>query len=130
MSRFIVIEHTAKKAGKHYDVRFQIPSSNMWASFACRKEIPVEVAKKILAIRTNDHTQKEALFTGKIESGYGAGTLKKWDSGNCDIEKYSKNHISINFKGSKVKGRYHFINTKVMDKKDKASYLFFKGKED
>ncbi|MBT3282471.1 MAG: hypothetical protein HN374_05850 [Cryomorphaceae bacterium] len=130
MSKFIVIEHDANRAGKHFDIRFQIPNStSMWASFACRKDIPINTGTKILAIRTKDHTSKEALFTGKIESGYGAGTLKKWDGGNCNIEKYSNSHISIDFKGSKMKGIYHFVNTKVMNKKDKGeSYMLFKGK--
>ena len=130
MSRFIIIEHVAKKAGKHFDIRFQIPNSNMWASFACRKDIPITSGTKILAIRTNDHTSQEATFTGKIESGYGAGVLKKWDGGSCDIEKYSNRHISINFKGSKIKGLYHFVSTGVFNKKDKGgkSYMLFKGK--
>lgn len=129
-SKFIVIEHSAKRAGKHYDIRFQIPKLNMWASFACRKEIPIKPGVKILAVRTHDHSQKEALFTGKIESGYGAGTLKKWDGGSCDIIKYSTSHISIDFKGSKLKGIYHFVNTGVIDKKSKGgkSYILFKGR--
>ena len=66
MSRFIVTEHKAKKAGTHYDLRFQIPNSSKWASFACRKEIPTKPGQKILAVRTHDHSQKEALFIGKI----------------------------------------------------------------
>ena len=128
MSRFIVIKHEAKKAGLHHDLRFKIPKSNMWASFACRKEIPTSPGVKILAIRTNDHTEKEALFTGEIKSGYGTGILKKWDGGSCEIEKYNDSHISINFKGSKLKGIYHLINTKVADNKEGKSYFLFKGK--
>ena len=133
-SKFVVMKHSAKKAGEHFDLRFQIPNSNMWASFACRKQIPLSMGVKILAIRTNDHSEKEALLTGEIESGYGAGILIKWDSGSCEIEKYSESHIAINFKGSKLKGLYHMINTGVMDDNGKndsrggKSYLLFKGK--
>jgi len=129
-SKFIVIEHKARKAGVHWDLRFKLPSSLMWASFACRKEIPLTTDSKILAIRTNDHTEKEALFTGKIESGYGAGTLKKWDSGSCSIERFSPSHIVIDFKGSKLKGIYHLVSTKVIykEKGSESSYLLFKGK--
>jgi len=129
MSKFIITEHNAKKAGLHKDLRFQIPKSSNWASFACRKDIPLTTGKKILAVRTNDHSEKEALFIGTIESGYGAGELKKWDSGSCVIEKYSPSHIVVNFKGSKIKGIYHLINTGVIDKDyKKSNYLFFKGK--
>ena len=130
MSKFIVIEHDANRAGKHFDIRFQIPNStSMWASFACRKIIPIKPGVKILAVRTHDHSQKEALFTGKIESGYGAGTLKRWDGGSCNIIKYSSSHISIDFKGNKIKGIYHLINTGVIDKDYKGrKYMLFKGK--
>ena len=126
MSKFIVIEHQALRAKLHFDLRFQIPKSRMWASFACRKGIPLVAGKKVLAIRTKDHSEKEALFTGKIEGGYGAGSLKKWDEGSCIIEKYSTKHISINFKGSKVRGIYHLFSFKKPGGKD---YFLFKGKE-
>jgi len=129
-SKFIVTEHHAKRAGLHYDLRFKMPSSVNWASFAVRKGIPLEYGKKVLAIKTTDHSPEEAEFVGKIESGYGAGELKKWDDGPCDIIKYSDNHIVIDFKGHKVKGIYHLINTGTMNKSDKGkSYLLFKGKQ-
>jgi hypothetical protein len=107
-----------------------MPKSNNWMSFAVRKGIPTEPGKKVLAVRTHDHTEKEALFLGTIKSGYGAGTLKKWDSGSCIIHKFSPGHILIEFKGSKVKGFYHLISTGVMNKKDYKSqqYMLFKGK--
>lgn len=130
MSKFVVIEHKAKRAGLHWDLRFRMPKSKLWASFACRKQIPLTTGPKILASRTHDHTEKEALFTGKIESGYGAGTLKKWDSGSCKIERFTSSHIVVDFKGSKLKGIYHLISTKTIYKSEgaKGGYLLFKGK--
>lgn len=130
-SKFFIAEHHATRAKLHYDLRFKIPNSNMWASFACRKEIPLATGKKILAVRTKDHTSKEAKFTGKIPEGeYGAGTIKKWDSGSCIIEKYLTKHMVINFKGSKLKGLYHLISIRVIEKKrpEGNQYLLFKGK--
>jgi bifunctional non-homologous end joining protein LigD len=128
-SKFIVVEHHAKRAGLHYDLRFKMPDSTNWMSFAVRKGVPLEYGKKVLAVRTNDHSPEEALFLGKIESGYGAGELKKWDDGECDILKNDKSHIIIDFKGKKVKGLYHLINTGVMDKTyNGKSYMLFKGK--
>jgi bifunctional non-homologous end joining protein LigD len=128
-SRFIVIEHLAKRARLHWDLRFRIPKSRMWASFAVPKGISLEPGVKVLAIRTNDHTEEGALFTGRIGSGYGEGKLTKWDGGYCDIEKYTSSHIILNMKGSKVKGIYHLINTGVVDKDYKSqTYLLFKGK--
>lgn len=129
-SRFIIVEHQAKKARLHWDLRFKMPNSSNWMSFAVRKGVPTDVGKKVLAVRTHDHTEKEALFLGTIKSGYGAGILKKWDSGPCIIHKFKPGHILIEFKGSKVKGYYHLISTGVMNRKDYKSqqYMLFKGK--
>lgn len=128
-SYFVVVEHKAMKAGLHFDLRFKLPTSNMWASFAVRKGVPLSTGKKVLAVRTNDHTRQEALFTGTIKAGeYGAGTLKKWDGGSCIILKYSKTSMTIDFKGSKVKGIYHFVSTGVIDKDfKKPTFMLFKS---
>lgn len=128
-SKFIVVEHKAKRAGLHYDFRFKMPNSNIWMSFAVRKGVPTEPGKKVLATRTHDHTEKEALFLGKIESGYGAGELKKWDDGPCTIIKFSPSHIVLTLKGKKLKGTYHLINTGVVNRKYKdQAYMMFKSK--
>jgi len=131
-SKFIIVEHHAKRAGKHFDLRFRLPDSDKWASFAGKKEPPKEPGTKIMLVRTLDHTEEEALFIGTIESGYGAGTLKKWDGGSCEIHKYERGkHIVVDFKGRKIKGIYHFISTKVLrgsKSTNKEQYMFFKGK--
>lgn len=127
-SKFILVKHQAKKAGLHYDLRFKIPDSKDWDSFALRKGIP-KGNEKVLAVRTTIHSEKEAKFVGKIESGYGAGVLTKYDSGSCDILIYEPgNHIEIRFNGSKLKGIYHFINMKKIGRGEINQYLFFKGK--
>jgi len=129
-SKFIIVEHDAKKARLHWDVRFRMPKKKIWASFAVRKGVPLKPGKKVLAVRTHDHTEKEALFLGTIKSGYGAGKLKKWDEGTCIIHKFGPGHILVDFKGRKVKGIYHFISTGVMDKTQykRKQYMLFKGK--
>ena len=128
-SEFVVTEHHAKKAGLHWDMRFQIPKSKMWASFAVRKGVPLKPGTKVLAVRTRDHKKDEALLTGELKSGYGAGKFIEWDRGKCIIHKYSNRHISIEFKGRKVKGLYHFVDIGVADKNFKGEqYFLFKGK--
>jgi len=129
-SKFIIVKHEAKRAGLHYDLRFQMPNSQNWASFAVRKGVPTEPGKKVLAVRTHDHSTKEALMLGIIKDGYGAGKLTKWDDGQCIIHKYGMGHIAVELKGRKAKGLYHLISTGVMNKKDFKSkqYMLFKGK--
>lgn len=129
-SKFIIVEHHAKKARLHWDVRFQLKNSNNWASFAVRKGVPLKPGKKVLAVQTRTHSTKEALFLGTIKDGYGAGKLKKWDDGNCIVHKFGPGHILVDFKGKKVKGLYHFISTGVMDRSQYKlkQYMLFKGK--
>lgn len=132
-SQFIIVKHDAKKARLHYDLRFKMPKGNNWASFAVRKGVPITTGTKVLAVRTHDHTPKEALFLGTIEKGYGAGKLSKWDGGPCIITKYTTAHMVIEFRGRKAKGIYHLINTAVIKGKKGAkeyknqSYMLFKG---
>ena len=127
-SKFIIVEHKAQRAGTHFDIRFKKPNSNIWDSFACRKDIPLESGVKRMIIKTHPHSEKEALFTGTISSGYGAGRLTKWDGGSCKILKYSNAHMIIDFSGSKIKGIYHIISMGMINKKFKGkTYLFFKG---
>ena len=133
MTKFIVVKHQAKRAGLHFDLRFEIPNSKNWASFAIRKGVSTEVGKKVLAIRTNDHSREEALMVGTIEKGYGAGVLKKWDSGSCTIIKYHPSHMVVEFNGNKIKGIYHLINLAMNKKITKQEfkgqqYWLFKGK--
>jgi bifunctional non-homologous end joining protein LigD len=130
-SRFIVVEHDAKKARLHWDLRFIMPKKkDIWMSFAVRKGIPLEPGTRVLAVRTHDHTKEEALFLGTIKDGYGAGRLKKWDDGDCIIHKFGPGHIAIEFKGRKVKGLYHLISTGVVNKGEykRQQYMLFKGK--
>jgi DNA ligase D-like protein (predicted 3'-phosphoesterase) len=127
-SKFIIHDHRAQRAGNHWDIRFEIPNSKLWASFACRKDPSLAETQKLLINRTNDHSEVEALMTGTIISGYGAGTLKVWDKGMCTIEKYSPSHIVLNFKGKKIKGLYHMIRMNSRQFGKGRSYLFFKGK--
>lgn len=124
MGRFIIVEHKAQRAGLHHDLRFTKPKGSMWASFAVRKGVPEKEGVKVLAQRTPDHTTSEALFTGTLKSGYGAGKFKKLDSGQCNILKWDENKIiSVEFKGKKFKGIYHLIKMK------ENSFLLLKGKD-
>lgn len=130
-SKFVVMKHQALRAGLHYDLRFKMPKSRLWISFAIRKGIP-DGTEKRLAVRTHDHTEKEALFTGSIKPPeYGAGKLTKFDSGSCTVLKFDPPvSMTVEFKGSKLKGVYHFVNQGVSKKDFRAqSYWFFKGKQ-
>lgn len=130
--RFIVLEHLAHQAGRHFDLRWENPNGNGWDSFAVPMGVPLNRGKKVLCIKTNQHSEKDALFTGRIPNGsYGAGTLKKYDDGDCVIEKYTDKHIVIDFKGNKITGVYHLIRIQDTGPRGKLrkqkQYILFKG---
>ena len=133
-TEFIVHKHEAKRAGLHYDLRIKL-KSNKWASFVVRRGIPEKMGEKVLAIRTNDHSNEQALMKGDIESGYGAGKLTEFDKGKCVIEKMSEPHIVIFLHGRKFKGRYHLVSTKMIGRSSKYAnkkirqYMIFKAKD-
>lgn len=132
MAKYALFFHSAKKAGKHWDLRFEIPDSKNWASFAFRKNpIDIKQGEKFSCIRTHDHSEKEAMFSGIIDDGeYGAGELKLVEKGECDVETFKPTRMAVNFKGKKLKGLHHFINTTVFGyrKSGNKVFTFFKGK--
>jgi len=132
MIKFVLDKHDAIKRGTHFDLRFSIPNSKNWASFSMNKFPPLKEGERIYIPRSNDHSRDEALFVGNIPEGsYGAGTIKRIDSGDCEVIKYSNAHIVVDFKGKKIKGIYHFINTAVFSRSrnySKKVYVFFKAK--
>lgn len=126
-SEFVIVKHEAKRAGLHYDFRFRKPQSKKWDSFAVRKGVPAKTGEKVLAVKTTEHTEKEARLTGVLASGYGAGKFTMQDEGSCEILKYSDRHISIKLNGKKFKGVYHLFEIANSDRKQK-DYFLFKGR--
>jgi bifunctional non-homologous end joining protein LigD len=130
-TKFIVHNHGAYRAGFHQDLRIRI-AKNKWASFAVPKSIPLYPGKKVLAIRTHDHTDKEALMVGTIAKGkYGAGKLSVFDEGSVIIVKFDSAHIKIALRGATIAGIYHLISTGVVNRNEynKQQYMLFKSKE-
>jgi bifunctional non-homologous end joining protein LigD len=71
------------------------------------KGLPEDPKTNRLAIRTEDHPFEYASFEGEIPPGqYGAGTVKIWDRGTYETEKWTEEEIKIVLHGSCVSGRY------------------------
>jgi len=125
-SEFVIVKHEAKRAGLHYDFRFKLEKSDMWASFAVPKGVPTKVGEKVLAIKTPDHNKKDALLTGVLSSGYGAGKFTMHDKGMCEILKFSERSISIKLNGKIFKGTYHLF--RIPSQSKQKQYFLFKGR--
>ena len=81
--QFVVQEHHADKAGKHYDLRLGDPTSGHGHSWALRYwPAPGE---KRLAIHQPVHTIKYFDFQGEITDGYGKGKVTTFKRGKAEI---------------------------------------------
>lgn len=124
-NKFLIHQHFADKAGLHYDLR--IEKDCTLKSWACRKlpDLIEGKTNKILAVKVEDHRPEWFDFKGEIVDGYGKGKVNIWDKGTYKMIKWEKDTCILDFKGTKLKGKYVIIpynNTR------NNNYLMFKSK--
>jgi DNA ligase D-like protein (predicted 3'-phosphoesterase) len=104
----VIQEHHARRL--HWD--FRLERDGVLVSWALPKGLPEDPKTNRLAIRTEDHPLEYASFEGEIPPGqYGAGTVKIWDRGTYETEKWTDDQIKVILHGSRVSGRYVLIHT-------------------
>ncbi len=106
---YSIQEHKAKRAGKHYDLRLG-PQGLSWAIRNWPKP-----GQKSLAKQTDDHSLDYYNFSGKIPTGYGAGTVKALEHGKTEVLKSTPNKISFITRDRYLPKRYSLIKTKEKD---------------
>lgn len=111
---FVIGEHDASHL--HWD--FRLEHDGVLVSWAVPKGPPLETDVNRLAVQTEDHPIEYAQFEGTIPKGqYGAGTVKIWDIGTCEIEKWRDREIIAVLRGRDGGGlggvprRYALIRT-------------------
>ena len=101
--RFVVQEHSARRL--HWDLRLE--HDGIAASWAIPNGIPDDPEQNRKAIRTEDHPLEYLEFEGEIPKGeYGAGTMRIWDRGTYELEKWEAGKVMVRFEGERVRGRY------------------------
>jgi bifunctional non-homologous end joining protein LigD len=101
--RFVVQEHSARRL--HWDLRLE--HDGVAVSWAIPNGIPDDPGENRKAVHTEDHPLEYLDFEGEIPAGeYGAGTIKVWDRGTYDCEKWEDGKIVVNFEGERLRGRY------------------------
>jgi len=101
--RFVVQEHSARRL--HWDLRLE--HDGVAASWAIPNGIPLDPAENRKAVHTEDHPLEYLDWEGEIPAGeYGAGTMKIWDAGTYELEKWEPEKVMVAFEGEKLRGRY------------------------
>ena len=101
--RFVVQEHSARRL--HWDLRLE--HDGVAASWAIPNGIPEDPAENRKAVRTEDHPLSYLEWEGEIPAGeYGAGTMRIWDAGTYELEKWWPEKVMVNFEGERLRGRY------------------------
>jgi bifunctional non-homologous end joining protein LigD len=111
-ARFVVQEHNARRL--HWDLRLE--HEGTLASWALPRGVPEHPDENRLAVRTEDHPLEYLEFHGEIPKGeYGAGTMKIWDRGTYDAEKFRDDEVIATFHGERLRGRYALFRTRESD---------------
>src|SRR6202022_1750196 len=101
--RFVVHEHSARRM--HWDLRLE--HDGVLASWALPRGVPDDPAHNRKAVRTEDHPLEYLDFEGEIPAGsYGAGTIKIWDRGTYEPQKWRADEVIAVFHGQRLSGRY------------------------
>ena len=103
LPRFVVQEHHATRL--HWDLRLE--HDGALASWAIPNGLPEEPKVNRKAVRTEDHPLDYLDFEGEIPPGsYGAGTMRVWDRGVYEVEKWRADEVIAVFHGERISGRY------------------------
>jgi bifunctional non-homologous end joining protein LigD len=106
--RFVIQEHHARRL--HWDLRLE--HDGVAVSWALPKGVPEDPKQNRLAVHTEDHPLEYLEFEGDIPKGqYGAGTMRVWDRGTYEAEKFRADEVILVFDGERVNGRYALFQT-------------------
>jgi bifunctional non-homologous end joining protein LigD len=101
--RFVVQEHSARRL--HWDLRLE--HDGVAASWAVPNGIPEGPEENRKAVHTEDHPLEYLEFEGEIPAGeYGAGTMRIWDRGTYEVEKWEPEKVVFTLVGERLSGRY------------------------
>ncbi len=101
--RFVVHEHSARRL--HWDLRLE--HEGVAASWAIPNGIPEDPKENRKAVHTEDHPLEYLDWEGEIPAGeYGAGTMKIWDHGTYELEKWEPEKVMVELHGERLQGRY------------------------
>ncbi|MEJ6489915.1 ATP-dependent DNA ligase [Leucobacter sp. USCH14] len=94
---FVIQRHEARRL--HFD--FRLEHDGVLVSWALPKGVPTDAKRNHLAVPTEDHPMQYRTFEGTIPKGeYGAGTVRIWDSGTFELEKWRDDEVIATLTGT------------------------------
>ena len=94
--RLLVIqEHNAKRAGLHWDVRFE--DNGVLRSFVLPKHKFPEGIERRLMIPVEDHDLDYKDFEGTLDDGYGEGEVKLLYSDYVNVSEFTDTKITFEY---------------------------------
>lgn len=133
---FVIQRHDASSL--HFDLRLEI--DGVLVSWAVPKGPSLDPSEKRLATRTDDHPIAYGDFEGRIDEGYGAGTVVVWDRGpftNATADEgrpvdlsdaLAAGHLRVTLHGDKLTGDFALRHAKVGG--DEDAWLLVKVDDD
>ncbi|MBX3196962.1 MAG: hypothetical protein KF894_02295 [Labilithrix sp.] len=128
---FVVHLHDATR--RHYDVRLE--ASGVLMSFAVPHGPSLDPARKVLAVKTEDHPIEYLDFEDVIPDGqYGAGAMIAWDRGSVTYlegppeAEVATGKLHVELHGMKLRGRWAFV--KLAKGETGNEWLLFKKQDE
>jgi DNA ligase D-like protein (predicted 3'-phosphoesterase) len=133
---FVVQRHDATNL--HFDFRLEIDGALV--SWAVPKGPSVDPRDKRLAVHVEDHPLDYADFEGRIEDGYGEGTVVVWDTGGFDnvtekdgepvdaADALANGHLKVELHGEKLSGAFALTHTRMGG--DEQNWMLVKVDDD
>jgi DNA ligase D-like protein (predicted 3'-phosphoesterase) len=133
---FVVQRHDATNL--HFDVRLEV--DGVLVSWAVPKGPSLDPRDKRLAVHVEDHPMDYADFEGRIEDGYGEGTVVVWDTGTYDnltekdgepveaADALANGHLKVALHGEKLTGAFALTHTRMGG--DEQNWMLVKVDDD
>lgn len=112
---FVLHDHDAKRAGKHFDLRIGDPKTGHGHSWAM-KYWP-KPGEKRLAVQQSTHSIPYFDWSGTIEEGYGAGEVAIAKRGKAKLLKATPTQITF------ALGAHELYSLNSMGEREKNSWL-------
>jgi hypothetical protein len=119
---WVVQEHLARRAGRHYDIRL---GKNKMLSFATRKELPKPGEKRITVFQQPWHRPSYRFFQGELKSKYGSGTVRRSDLGDVLITEATPSKIKFTLAHKRFPEEFTLVRISNKSLRKKPAWLMF-----